>query len=432
MIDHMEGLGLDRISGLPDDLLQEILLRLSSLPAAARTSLLSRRWRRVWTGLPELVLAGFHAPSTFLRAVNGTLAAYSAPTVSSLTITVPEVEGFHVPYCPAAAWLRFASRRVAGTFSLTLTNFPSIVTVNALKLPPCGRATSITLSLDWFTLRLRPLGSFAALTVLTIQWAVVDIQELGELISSMCPRLTDLTLRVQPLTDRAVSVCSASLKRLKFQFNESACPLEVVAPVLEVLVLGSTFIQAHISAPKLTEANVPGLNRCHFADDVPRRLRRLQTTRYYGDGTPPLSPLKMRRFDAVDELRLRVCIEVEGYSNFLDDLDKLPMCETLSANVTGRHYGYFPSMPLLLRMRNSLRKLVLEKQEMKNICLLDCPCRLTASHQVDNSTLDSLEEIEISSFKGTDDHVEFLKLLLSKCSPTKLINVKINIYILHL
>jgi hypothetical protein len=52
---------------------------------------------------------------------------------------------------------------------------------------------------------------------------------------------------------------------------------------------------------------------------------------------------------------------------------------------------------------------------------------LTASHQADNSTLDSLEEIEIRSFKGTDDHVEFLKLLLSKCSPTKLINVEINI-----
>ncbi|KAM0834241.1 hypothetical protein ACQ4PT_063748 [Festuca glaucescens] len=292
----MEGRGLDRISGLPDDLLHDILLRLRSLPAAARTSLRSRRWRRVWTGLPELVLAGFHSPSTFLRAVNGALAAYSAPTVSALTITVPEVEGFHVPYCPAAAWLRFASRRVAGTFSLTLTNFPSPVTINALKLPPCGRATSITLSLDWFTLRLQPLGSFAALTVQTIQWAVVDAQELGDLISSMCPRLTDLTLRVHLLTGQAVSICSASLKRLKFEVNESTgpCRLEVVAPVLEVFVLGSPFIEAHISAPKLAEANVPGLHRCHFADDVPRRLRRLQTSLYYGDGTPPL---KMRRFD---------------------------------------------------------------------------------------------------------------------------------------
>ncbi|XP_071681805.1 F-box/LRR-repeat protein 25-like [Lolium perenne] len=114
----------DRISGLPDDLLHGILLHLHFLPAAVRTSLFSRRWRRVWVGLPELFLAGLHVPgqppSTFLRTIDGALAAYSALNdhVPALTITVPDVGGFHVPACHVATWLRFASRYVAGTFSL--------------------------------------------------------------------------------------------------------------------------------------------------------------------------------------------------------------------------------------------------------------------------------------------------------------------------
>ncbi|TVU41090.1 hypothetical protein EJB05_14584, partial [Eragrostis curvula] len=46
--------GKDLISDLPDDILHHILVRLSSTAAAARTSVLSRRWRYIWASVPEL------------------------------------------------------------------------------------------------------------------------------------------------------------------------------------------------------------------------------------------------------------------------------------------------------------------------------------------------------------------------------------------
>jgi hypothetical protein len=47
--------GLDRISGLSEDLLVTILAALHSTAPAARTSVLSSRWRHVWTKVPDFI-----------------------------------------------------------------------------------------------------------------------------------------------------------------------------------------------------------------------------------------------------------------------------------------------------------------------------------------------------------------------------------------
>jgi hypothetical protein len=153
------GSGRDHISGLPDELLHCILRRLRSATAAARTSALSRRWRRVWADLPELVLDDdlvVHHGTSFLDAVDSALAAYSTSTahVHGLEITVPY--GCHdVPALRVASWLRFASRRLAGALRLraSIPEFrpsdqlepwpPSLREGNELDLPLCERATSI-------------------------------------------------------------------------------------------------------------------------------------------------------------------------------------------------------------------------------------------------------------------------------------------------
>ena len=158
-----------RISDLPDDVLHRILLRLGSAPAAARTSVLSQRWRRVWTRLPGLVFRdhGQLRNRAFLSSIDSGLARYSAPTLRGLYISM-----FHaasrVPAARVAGWLRFAAEHVAGDLLLCLPWRPAGGDAEELGLPLCVGARTIQLSLGhgFRPLRLPRSGAFASLTLM--------------------------------------------------------------------------------------------------------------------------------------------------------------------------------------------------------------------------------------------------------------------------
>ncbi|GJM87579.1 hypothetical protein PR202_ga03546 [Eleusine coracana subsp. coracana] len=163
----------DRISHLPDKILHRILLRLGSVPAAARTSVLSRRWRRVWTHLPELVLCdnGQVRISSFLNAVDGALAGNSTPALRALGISMFNVLS-PVPAARIARWLCFASQRVTGDIFLCLPWHPESpsqgqLVEQDLELPLCVRATAINLSIGQGSrqLQLPWTGTFGALRI---------------------------------------------------------------------------------------------------------------------------------------------------------------------------------------------------------------------------------------------------------------------------
>ncbi|CAN6372579.1 unnamed protein product [Urochloa humidicola] len=113
------GAGEDRVSGIPDELLHAILVRLRSTRAAARTGVLSRRWRRVWTSLPELVLEervdASPPPASFLDAIDAALAANDdAPALERFRIVLSTTRyGRRVLAGRVARWLRFASERAS-------------------------------------------------------------------------------------------------------------------------------------------------------------------------------------------------------------------------------------------------------------------------------------------------------------------------------
>ncbi|CAL4992282.1 unnamed protein product [Urochloa decumbens] len=332
---HRHRSGEDYISGLPDELLRSILLRLGSARAAARTSVLSRRWRHVSAKLPELVF-GNGAPtapaSSFLSVVNGALAAYTATNLETLHIIVPtdgDSSGFNgIPARRVAPWLRFAEERVAGELVLLMPPLrrpplhepwpePEVDWEEyVLELPACERAETIVLRLHhhWW-LRLPPAGGvFTALTSLTILFATTKGSEITALVSERCPCLRNLRLCLTLVYASDVSILSDSLRSLSYSVTETR-RLEVVTPTLENLFVRTRIDEARFFAPKLERVvwRAAAYNpQRHRFDGVGRRIRLLDLGESF-----TVTPL-MQEFDEVDELILgistpRVCtVDISG------------------------------------------------------------------------------------------------------------------------
>ncbi|KAL6657892.1 hypothetical protein ACP70R_005672 [Stipagrostis hirtigluma subsp. patula] len=411
----------DRISSLPDELLHTILVRLRSIRAAARTGVLSRRWRHVWARLPDFVLFGGDGspPATFLDSVDAALAAYSAPTVKRLCISLPD----DCPCVPAhrvAPWLRFGSQRVVGAFVLCLPmQWLGVDGVDAdLELPSFAGAAIIRLilQLQW-RLRLRPAGLFKALTSLEICCGSMEGSELTALVSTRCPRLRNLSLIGRLFAVFDVSIRSDSLHTLYFHV-EKIRRLEIVAPRLEELNVANA-IEFHVSAPNLAKVAWKGSGydpRRHQFTDAGCHLRQLEI------GEESILASLMQRFDKVDELELNISIPqgIAGYESFLNETNKLPKCETLNVYLWWTDHGLVPILLHLLRSCYHTKKfyvLLLGSRAplMRNSCPSACPCRLAESHKSDNIALHSLEEVEIKYFSGSHEEVEFVEQL-SRCT----------------
>ncbi|KAK3137582.1 hypothetical protein QOZ80_5BG0454240 [Eleusine coracana subsp. coracana] len=257
---------VDRISGLSDELLHCILLRLPHTAAAARTSLLSRRWRRVWAHLPELRLFYDAASTRTLDRVDAALAACSAPAIDRLEIISsyiltkgePHPPSRHVPTRRLAGWLlRLTSHHnLVGSLQLTV---PYLFCTdneddNEAVLPLYDRATSLAIYLCLHKLRIQVGGAFAALNTLTISKARMDIRELEHMISSRCPSLKKLVLKnicTMNGTAPSLSVRSSSLEQLEIWIVKPG-RADIQAPNLQTL---RCFIpgQARIAAPMLTK-----------------------------------------------------------------------------------------------------------------------------------------------------------------------------------
>ena len=92
----------DLLSALPDDVLIHILLWLGNAATAARTSVLSSRWRRLWAFLP-----GLHfPPGTNPNSVRAVLDAHEAPALHCLRVLARDASADSV-----AAWIPTAARR---------------------------------------------------------------------------------------------------------------------------------------------------------------------------------------------------------------------------------------------------------------------------------------------------------------------------------
>jgi hypothetical protein len=245
---EIEGLSLcstgvleDRLSALPDDILHSILLRLSSTAASARTSVLSRRWRGLWTQLPEV---RFPFPSNPASVGPALAASAAGPALRLLHVACRDDAG-------AEAWLRTAAGRlIAGGELYFYNRTPGEERGNVAALSwqcptfhlPCFQtAARVWLRLGFVDLELPLTGVFPRLTQLRLENVNLDNGSvLGYMVSSpRCPALRELCISNARGVD-SLCIISKTLERLELDMVRLE-ELKVNAPMLRALNVHACF-----------------------------------------------------------------------------------------------------------------------------------------------------------------------------------------------
>ncbi|KAK1662135.1 hypothetical protein QYE76_050294 [Lolium multiflorum] len=224
-----DGGGEDRLSALPDDVLIHILALVKDAAAAARTSILASRWRRLWPLLPELRFGSIEH-----HLIGAVLAAHKAPDLSLILAHTNDASPESL-----SAWLPIAARSLSGAIHLEVVRRESETEIGercaAIDLPCFKKATTIMLELGFLGLALPSSGVFAQLGDLKF----VDIQlhgqssGLGDLLSSQrCPSLRFLRVSDVRGLDN-FNIQSDSLLHMKLSYLHHLQQLTVVAPALK-------------------------------------------------------------------------------------------------------------------------------------------------------------------------------------------------------
>nr|TKW34776.1 hypothetical protein SEVIR_2G328200v2 [Setaria viridis] len=224
----------DRLGALPDDLLLDVL---------------ARRWRGLWTRLPDLV---FH-DTALKRPLLSALARVAGP-VASLVVVIREHDG-HI--WPAQARISSSLRAAAG---LAPASF-------SLKLPCFDRTTAVELRVSRGRFKLPAAGGFPVLESLSLDCGHID---LGELLRR-CSRLP--MLLISDHRDGWIAVHSLSLEELDVYVHDfvQLRRIDIVAPALKKLRFNASAgidtsdFSLSFSAPVVEEVSWQRL--CHSTTD---------------------------------------------------------------------------------------------------------------------------------------------------------------------
>ncbi|KAM0926314.1 hypothetical protein ACQ4PT_003433 [Festuca glaucescens] len=438
------GGGDDLFSALPDDVIILVLVRLRCTRTAVRTGILSRRWRGLWTRLPDLV---FHdvAPSLLLAALSS-LGSGGVP-ISLLHIDVPAAVQDKVRanrVCPRTG-LRSSLRRrptnyVSSLFRAAAKFSPAAFRFNHphhlekpfldVDLSTCFQdTTSIELHAQFLCFP-DPRSELPALQRLSLSGCRISLAALVPL----CPRLHMLRVAGAFPQPDGFAIRSASLQELIVENNVVNSTIQCIRIVVEAPVLKRFTmslrtrgdLSVSISAPLVDKVSW----RCLYSGSTAGlglwglsevRLDTEESKRVQGEGAAPRIHVLCLHMFARPYPR--------GYPDdelgFVKEIEKHMITDFSGLEVhlrTTEHvFGAFVLRLLgMHRIRTATRslKIVLRRFEMKDRCtpLVNCSCDEPKNWRTQTISLTNLEKVEIKQFEGHDHEFDFLKLIF-RCAP---------------
>uniref|UniRef100_A0ACD5W3P1 Uncharacterized protein n=1 Tax=Avena sativa TaxID=4498 RepID=A0ACD5W3P1_AVESA len=388
--DGGDGCSEDRLSALPEDLLIHILVKLGDVAVAARTSVLSSRWRRLWRLLPVLHFP-FHSDP---QRVQLALESHEAPALYRLKVSVLDgTPDFVTP------WLRVAPRRLSGRLSLI-----NRVTRNgsedmagergSFELPCFENATKICLDLGPLGVSMPPSGVFAKLTHLRlIRVHLHGTCRLGEAVSTpRCPYLRILTVNAAWGVGN-FAIHSESLKQLKLINLYGLQQLTVTAPALILLKVNSCFVSsssinqpvADISAPRLESLDWwdvydPRFTKFGNVEDL-KWLRTYPFLVYGQHADNSDCEGLLRCFQLIWSLRVMLVYlpEIANKQYLMENITRLPNITHMALTVKPEGHSFGASVFHVLKMCTSVRKLLLaldttSHPKVQHVCPSGCIC----------------------------------------------------------
>uniref|UniRef100_A0ACD5ZD26 Uncharacterized protein n=1 Tax=Avena sativa TaxID=4498 RepID=A0ACD5ZD26_AVESA len=409
----------DLISTLPDDLLLLVLARLPCASAAARTGVLSRRWRGLWARLRRIVFSEipFHSLEPVLARISP-----PPPAVSLLEIRLPKprerVRKEHRADTARLSSLLCAAARIDPE-ELFLV-IPSRFVGGSLRLVlPCfHRATSIRLEICSNS-HCVPAGvEFPALETLSLSNCKADL----DAFLSRCPRLRTLQHANVRLHKAVLRVNSPLLQELVVDGAGTWMNhVNIVAPVLTQLTMSLHFYHEggiSVLAPMVEKVSYSSSLDIEFG---------LWTLR-------KLSLQKAERQGHLPSLHIHACIRSTSFHGVenITEIEKHMIAEfivlELHLDPKGHVFGALAFHLLgMNQVCSTLQRLnvILKGSTMKKECPLGCPCE-PLNWRSQTISLNALEEVEINGFDGDDHEIDFLRLIF-KCAPMlKTVTVKLS------
>ncbi|TVU39172.1 hypothetical protein EJB05_12579, partial [Eragrostis curvula] len=411
--------GVDLISALPDDLLLQILARLGCARAAAHTSLLVRRWRGLWTRLPELT---FH--NICPDPLDAALAQVSGPAVSLLDISL----GYNHPPAPAriASLLRAAQRLLPAELHVCLWGKTprSGNATHVVELPCFNRATLIWLNIRQVVRFTLPKGNFTALEVLLLTSCQIDLADLLR----RCSRLRRLEIYSWP--HNSIVVHSPSVEELHVHTYQRCQRLDIVAPSLKKLHFDA---DSGISDEFALSYSAPAVEELSWNCECPSSIVGFGQFWWLGNldlaTSKPLGP-KEHTIDGEN-----TCLQLQQQPHDIlggavQNIEKqlfqslTAKVVTMELEIVERGHAYGAMVLHLLGFCTSIQKLMVKLYEGDNRCSVNCPCDQSNSWRSQSVSLTNLKEVEFQGFKGEDHEIELLKVVFRSATMLETLIVK--------